>query len=55
LWCATASHGRLDDIQLRELEQRLGYLRELADRKETVKSITEQGKLTPTLSRFIAQ
>jgi uncharacterized protein len=48
--------GGLDDIQLRELEQRLGYLRELADRKETVlKSITEQGKLTPTLSQAIAQ
>lgn len=48
--------GGLDDIQLRELEQRLGYLRELADRKETVlKSITEQGKLTPILSQAIAQ
>jgi uncharacterized protein len=40
----------LDDIQLRELEARLGYLRELRDRKETVvKSIEEQGKLTPAL------
>ena len=48
--------GGLDDIQLRELEQRLGYLRELADRKETVlKSITEQGKLTPALADAIAQ
>jgi uncharacterized protein len=42
--------GGLDDIQLRELEHRLGYLRELRDRLETiVKSIDEQGKLTPEL------
>jgi uncharacterized protein len=40
----------LDDIQLRELEQRLGYLRELEQRREAVlKSIEEQGKLTPQL------
>ena len=40
----------LDDIQLRELEARLAYLRELRDRRETVlKSIEEQGKLTPSL------
>lgn len=42
--------GGLDDIQLRELEHRLGYLRELRDRLEAiVKSIDEQGKLTPAL------
>ncbi len=42
--------GGLDDIQLRELEARLGYLRELRDRLATViKAIDEQGKLTPTL------
>jgi uncharacterized protein len=42
--------GGLDDIQLRELEHRLGYLRELEDRREAVlKSIEEQGKLTPEL------
>jgi uncharacterized protein len=42
--------GGLDDIQLRELEHRLGYLRELEDRREAViKSIQEQGKLTPEL------
>ncbi len=42
--------GGLDDIQLRELEYRLGYLRELEDRREAVlKSIEEQGKLTPEL------
>ena len=42
--------GGLDDIQLRELETRLAYLRELRDRKEAVvKLIDEQGKLTPAL------
>ena len=40
----------LDDIQLRELESRLSYLRELRDRKDAVlKAIDEQGKLTPVL------
>ncbi|WP_428423856.1 Tex family protein [Methylibium sp.] len=40
----------LDDIQLRELEARLGYLRELEERRAAVlKSIAEQGKLTPEL------
>ena len=40
----------LDDIQLRELEARLAYLRELRDRKlAVVKSIEEQGKMTPAL------
>jgi uncharacterized protein len=47
--------GGLDDIQLRELEYRLGYLRELEDRRATVlKSIDEQGKLTPALRAAIA-
>ena len=42
--------GGLDDVQLRELEYRLGYLRELQERRQTiVKSIQEQGKLTPEL------
>src|SRR5215217_582053 len=42
--------GGLDDVQLRELEYRLGYLRELEERREAVlKSIGEQGKLTPEL------
>ena len=41
----------LDDIQLRELEARLSYLRELRDRKDAViKLIEEQGKLTPALT-----
>jgi uncharacterized protein len=44
----------LDDIQLRELEARLSYLRELADRRAAVlKSIEEQGKLTPELRAAI--
>ena len=47
--------GGLDDTQLRKLEERLGYLRELEDRRATVlKSIEEQGKLTPELARSIA-
>ena len=42
----------LDDIQLRELESRLGYLRELQERRTAViKSITEQGKMTPLAGR----
>ena len=42
--------GGLDDIQLRELESRLAYLRELETRRTAViKSIEEQGKLTPEL------
>ncbi|MCW8908460.1 MAG: RNA-binding transcriptional accessory protein [Sedimenticola sp.] len=42
--------GGLDDSQLRTLEERLGYLRELEERRETVlNSIREQGKLTETL------
>ncbi|MBC7955521.1 MAG: RNA-binding transcriptional accessory protein, partial [Cytophagales bacterium] len=40
----------LDDTQLRDLEARLGYLRELEERRTAVrKSIEEQGKLTPEL------
>ncbi|MCV2354763.1 RNA-binding transcriptional accessory protein [Paucibacter sp. B2R-40] len=40
----------LDDSQLRDLEARLAYLRELEDRRAAVlKSIEEQGKLTPEL------
>ena len=46
--------GGLDDIQLRELDYRLSYLRELEDRRESVlKSIDEQGKLTPELRAAI--
>jgi len=42
--------GGLDDIQLREIDARLSYLRELQARRETVlKSIQDQGKLTDDL------
>lgn len=44
----------LDDTQLRELEARLSYLRELEERRAAVlKSIDEQGKLTPELRAAI--
>ncbi|MDE1480018.1 RNA-binding transcriptional accessory protein [Xenorhabdus bovienii] len=46
--------GGLDDTQLRQLESRLGYLRELSDRRQTIlKSIEEQGKLTVELAEAI--
>ncbi|WKE65882.1 Tex family protein [Gallaecimonas kandeliae] len=44
----------LDDTQLRNLESRLGYLRELEERRQAIlKSIEEQGKLTDPLKRDI--
>ena len=44
----------LDDTQLRNLEERLRYLRELAERREAIlKSIREQEKLTPELEANI--
>jgi protein Tex len=46
--------GGLDDTQLRNLEERLGYLRELEERRSAVlASIAEQGKLTPALKAEI--
>ncbi|WP_145943597.1 Tex family protein [Corynebacterium glyciniphilum] len=46
--------GGLDDSQLRTLETRLRYLRELAERKQTVlTAIDEQGKLTDELRDLI--
>jgi uncharacterized protein len=46
--------GGLDDTQLRKLDERLSYLRELEERRATVlKSIEEQGKLTPELAHAI--
>ncbi|WP_281188399.1 Tex family protein [Vibrio harveyi] len=48
--------GGLDDTQLRILDSRLSYLRELDDRRQTIlKSIQEQGKLTPELEQEITQ
>jgi uncharacterized protein len=47
--------GGLDDIQLRLLEERLRYLRELEDRRSAIiASITEQNKMTPELLQSIA-
>lgn len=48
--------GSLDDTQLRQLEERLHYLRELKDRQQTIlKSIAEQNKLTPELEKNILE
>ena len=47
-------HGAMDDTSLRTLEERLGYLRGLQERKEAVKkSIAEQEKLTEELEKAI--
>ncbi len=46
--------GGLTDTQLRSLEERLHYLRELEERRQTIlKSIAEQNKLTPELEKAI--
>ncbi|MGA9599171.1 MAG: Tex family protein [Methylocystis sp.] len=46
--------GQLDDVQLRKLEERLAYLRELEDRKKAIlESIDSQGKLTDALRASI--
>ncbi|HDI3261482.1 TPA: RNA-binding transcriptional accessory protein [Vibrio cholerae] len=46
--------GGLDDTQLRNLDSRLAYLREMDDRRQTIlKSIQEQGKLTSELEQAI--
>ena len=46
--------GGLDDTQLRTLDERLKYLREMEERREAIlKSIDEQGKLTPALREQI--
>ncbi len=48
--------GGLDDTQLRLLDERLTYLRELDDRRATVlKAIDEQGKLDPALKQSILE
>ncbi|MFZ2161929.1 MAG: Tex family protein [Sideroxyarcus sp.] len=47
--------GGLDDTQLRLLEERLRYLRELEERREAIiASITEQGKMTPELLKAVS-
>ncbi|MFD5276928.1 Tex family protein [Pseudarthrobacter sp. NPDC058362] len=46
--------GTLDDGQLRELDERLRYLRELADRRRTVLEVIDaQGQLTPELKKAV--
>jgi uncharacterized protein len=48
--------GGLDDTELRALEERLTYLRELEDRRAAIiRSIDEQGKMTPALAATIAE
>lgn len=48
--------GELDDTQLRNLEERLRYMRELDDRRDTIlKSIDEQGKLSEGLKKSIME
>lgn len=47
--------GGLDDVQLRHLSERLGYLRDLEKRRASILGeITDQGKLTDALARAIA-
>src|ERR1051326_1254886 len=42
--------GNLDEVQIRSIQEKLEYFRELEDRRQTVlQSIEEQGKLTPEL------
>src|SRR5437868_3969669 len=46
--------GNLDEVQIRGIEEKLGYFRELIDRRETIlASIAEQGKLTDALKANI--
>ncbi len=46
--------GALDEVQIRDIEDRLGYFRDLASRRETIlASIAEQGKLTDELKAKI--
>ncbi len=48
--------GGLDDTQLRNLDSRLSYLRELSGRRETIiKSIKDQGKLTDELAKQLEE
>ena len=48
--------GGLDDTQMRQLEERLQYLRDMEDRRQTIlSSIEEQGKLSPRLQHAILE
>src|ERR1700739_75692 len=47
--------GNLDEVQIRAIEEKLAYFRELEDRRETIlASIAEQGKLTDELKARIS-
>src|SRR4051812_30677852 len=47
--------GNLDEVQIRDIEEKLAYFRELEDRRETIlRTIEEQGKLTDELRARIA-
>src|SRR5579862_1765897 len=46
--------GNLDEVQIRAIEEKLAYFRELEDRRDTVlRTIQEQGKLTDDLRQRI--
>ena len=46
--------GNLDEVQIRDIQEKLEYFRELEERRETVlASISDQGKLTPELKAKI--
>jgi len=46
--------GNLDEVQIRDIEEKVSYFRELVERRETIlASITEQGKLTDELKKRI--
>ena len=46
--------GNLDEVQIRDIEEKLAYFRDLVDRRETIlASIAEQGKLTDELKARI--
>src|SRR5437763_7153731 len=46
--------GNLDEVQIRDIQEKLEYFRELEERRETVlASISAQGKLTPELQAKI--
>ncbi|MFY9346745.1 MAG: Tex family protein [Orrella sp.] len=48
--------GGLDDVVLRQLEERLGYLKELEARRDVIlSSVADQGQLTPALAQAITQ
>ena len=48
--------GALDDTQMRQLEERLRYLRDMEERRQAIlDSIQEQGKLTPQLKRSLLE